>query len=56
MFKVKIHLIQERLNSEDFTDYPLLYLDGILYGGGQAAEIIKSFLKTYLKDDTFIEI
>lgn len=55
-FRVKIHLIQERLSSEDFIDYPLLYLDGILYEGGQAAEIISKFLRTYLKDDTFIEI
>ena len=55
VFGVKIHLIQERLTSEEFTDYPLLYLDGIIYTGGQAANIINSFLRTYLKDDTFIE-
>ncbi len=55
-FGVKIHLIQERLTSEDFSDYPLLYLDGTIYTGGQAADVINTFLKTYLKDDTFIEI
>jgi len=55
-FGVKIHLIQERLTEEDFSDYPLLYLDGTIYTGGQAAEVINTFLKTYLKDDTFIEI
>jgi len=56
VFGVKTHLIQERLSSDDFTDYPLLYMDGIIYTGGQAADEINTFLKTYLKDDTFIEI
>jgi len=56
VFGVKTHLIQERLTPEEFTDYPLLYMDGIIYTGGQASSIINSFLRIYLKDDTYVEI
>ena len=56
LYGIMVHKIQEKLNDKDFTDYPLLFLDGHLHEGGQCASVLKTFMKEYLKDDTSIEI
>ncbi len=50
-FGLKSHPIMDKFSEEDFEDYPLLYLDGILVTGAVWAEQLKIFLENYLKGD-----
>ncbi len=50
-FGFKSHPIMDKFSDEDFQDYPLLYLNGILITGVVWAEQLKIFLETYLKED-----
>ena len=50
-FGMKSHPIMDSFNPNDFTDYPLLYLNGILITGVLFAEQLKIFLERYLKED-----
>ena len=56
VFGVKCHQVQDKLSEEDFKDYPLLFLDGQMRTSGEAKEQLKIYLKTFLKDDLFMEI
>ena len=50
-FGMKSHPIMDSFKREDFTDYPLLYLNGILITGVLFAEQLRIFLEQYLKED-----
>ncbi len=54
-FKLKRNLIQERFTNEEFPDYPLLYLDGILIQGSLWAEQMQHYLDTFLQKDFIIQ-
>ena len=49
-FGLKSHPIMDKFG-DDFKDYPLLYLDGILVTGVLWAEQLKIFLEKYLEED-----
>jgi len=50
-FGLRSHPIMDKFNDEDFQDYPLLYLDGILIIGIAWAEQLKIFLETRFKEE-----
>jgi len=50
-FRFKSHPIMDKFSDEDFQDYPLLYLNGILITGIAWAEQLKIFLEKYLEED-----
>lgn len=50
-FGFKSHPIMDNFDRDDFQDYPLLYLNGILITGVLWAEQLKIFLEKYLEED-----
>jgi len=50
-FGLKRDLIGDRFEEEDFADYPILFLDGILISGALWSEQLKHFLDAFLKKD-----
>jgi len=53
-FGLKFHPIMDNFDRDDFQDYPLLFLNGILVTGVFMGWTIKIFLETYLKKDFII--
>jgi len=50
-FGFKSHPIMDNFDRDDFQDYPLLYLNGILITGVLWAEQLKIFLEKFLEKD-----
>lgn len=49
-FGIKPHPIMNKFGN-DFQDYPLLYLDGVLITGASWVDQLKIFLEKYLEED-----
>ncbi len=47
-------LILERFEPEDLKDYPLLYLDGIIFSGAEWAEQLKTRVLKFVEKDLLI--
>lgn len=50
-YGIVTNFIQTKLDEKDFEDYPVLYLDGILYSGVAWAKQVKIMLERYLQKD-----
>ena len=53
-FRIKSNLIGKRFKEEDFDDYPLLYLSGVLVKGSLWKEQLQHFLDAFLKKDYIV--
>lgn len=47
-------IILNRFDLEDLKNYPILYLDGILYLGAEWSEQLKIRVETHVKPDLII--